>query len=153
MNVRQKVQDASTRPGSAQQRVEDRVMDARLARLFDAGLRAYEQKDWGRARASLVEVVRLRPDYTRRGYRAAALLAVSDAQLGRSAIRGVVFMVLCLAGLSALTLALSILPSRAHTASESSTPAQQGVAPSGPPIGPADNRASRTSDGCWRRLL
>ncbi len=119
----------AARVSSGTQQIEDQGVDVQLARLFDAGLKAIGQKDWARARSSLAEVVRLRPDYSRQGYRASVLLASSDAQLGRSAIRGMIFIALSLVGLLALTFALSLLPFGSHTGSDRSASVQQAASP------------------------
>src|SRR5438552_16206879 len=97
-------------PRTAIQRIDvDAETDTRLAEMFDAGLRAFAHDDWRRARALMTEVVVIRPEYARHGFEAAELLADSEWKLGRSALRGGIFIVLSVTVLLGLTFFLSSL--------------------------------------------
>lgn len=85
-----------------------------IARLFDAGVAAYRHKDWRRARLLLAQVIAVDPQYERDGHKASALLANTNRGLDRSVVTGAAVLLLCVAGLFALSLVLSVLPLGAH---------------------------------------
>src|SRR5207247_1273562 len=65
---------AAPTPGSEDEAEED---EAGLARMFDAGMAAYESDEWLRAQQLLARLVRQQPDYERHGQSAARVLELA----------------------------------------------------------------------------